>query len=183
MAKKKESIKEIPKGNYVIAIVIILLAIIITFYAFKWYEIAQREKIAESYLMSTNTIIHEIKNLNELDAVLIEAPEDYFIYISYTNSKEVYKLEEKLKPIIKAYNLKEEFYFLNITDIMDKDNYLDDVNKALDLPINIEKVPTILYFIDGSLVVDGVVARLDEKIIEAGDFQHLLDIFEIDKAE
>lgn len=186
---KKES-KKIPTKNYVIALILILGAVLITFYAFELYKIAEEKKIAESYLMKSNTILHEIKNLKELNSVLLEAPEDYYIYISYTNSKDVYDLEKSLKPIIKDYHLKEEFYFLNITDMVENDNcnknncsYLDEINSVLDLPIKIEKVPVILYFRDGELVVDGIAQRLDNKVLEAGDFQQLLDKLEIRKTD
>ena len=179
MAKKKEKTRNIPQKNYFMALMLVLGAIFITFYGFQLYRLSIEERIRESYLMKTKTVLHEIKSIEELDAVLLETPESFFLYISYTNCRDVYELERDLRPIIERYNLQEEFYYLNITDMMDSDNYLDKLNRALNLDVRIERVPTILYFRNNELVTDGIVIRNDNRMIEAADFQRLLDKFEL----
>ena len=58
---------------------------------------------------------------------------------------------------------------------MDSDNYLTRLNSAFNTD-KITTVPIILYFKDGELI--DTVTRDDANIINAGDFQKLLDIYE-----
>ena len=58
---------------------------------------------------------------------------------------------------------------------MDSDNYLTRLNNAFNTD-EITTVPIILYYRDGELV--DTVTRDDANVINAGDFQKLLDIYE-----
>ena len=58
---------------------------------------------------------------------------------------------------------------------MNEDNYINRLNNAFNTD-KIKKVPVILYFKNGK-VVDTVV-RNDNNMINASDFQHLLDIYD-----
>ena len=40
-----------------------------------------------SYLITSNTLSYEIKNLNEIDQILKESPNDYFVFITYNNDE------------------------------------------------------------------------------------------------
>lgn len=178
MAKSKT--RNIPRKNYVIVFFIILAVVLLTLYIFQWYKVSKEGKIASSYLISSKTITYEIKDLDEITSVFSEAPEEYFVYISYVNSEDTYNLEKDLKNVIDDYHLKDNFYYFNATSMMKEDNYIDKINEAFGLKKQkIEKLPTILYFKNGSLVADGIVKREDSKIIEAADFIQLLDVQEI----
>ena len=66
--------------------------------------------------------------------------------------------------------------------MMKKDNYLDELNKALGLEENkITQVPTIIFFKDGVVEDDSIITREDNNIMQAGDFAKLLDIKGIQK--
>lgn len=180
MAKSKT--RNIPRKNYVIVLCIILAVVLITLYIFQWYKVSKEGKMASSYLIHSKTIAYEMKDLNEISSVFLEAPEEYFVYISYVNSEEVYHLEKDLKSIIDEYHLKDNFYYLNVTSYMKEENYLDKINDAFGFQEQkIQKLPTILYFKNGSLAKDGIVKREDNHIIEAQDFRQLLDVQEITK--
>ena len=71
--------------------------------------------------------------------------------------------------------MSDSFYYLNIENIMDQDNYLTRLNNAFNTD-KISTVPIILYYKNGELV--NTVTRDDDNIINAGDFQKLLDIYE-----
>ena len=58
---------------------------------------------------------------------------------------------------------------------MEEDNYLTRLNNAFNTD-KITTVPIILYFKEGKLV--DTVTRDDNNVINAGDFQKLLDIYE-----
>ena len=58
---------------------------------------------------------------------------------------------------------------------MEQDNYITRINNAFNTD-EIDKIPTILYYQDGELVY--VVERDDDNMINSGDLQKLLDIYE-----
>lgn len=128
----------------------ILIAGFIIWYIASWYNVKKEEKLINSYLITTNTLSLEVKNLDEVVQVLKESPSEYFVYISYTNDESVYKLEKKLKSVIDNYNLKDEFYYINITNEKDSDNLYGKLNNIFNTK-DIEMIPTILYYKDNEL--------------------------------
>ena len=172
VAEAKRSISQ--RNVYIIIGVIIVIAIII-FYIFQIQERRNEERLSSSYLITSGTINLEIKNLDEVSQILAESPSEYFVLITYTGNEDTYELEEGIKPIIDDYKLSDVFYYLNIESIMDGDNYLTRLNNAFNTD-EITTVPIILYYRDGVLV--DTVTRADDNVINAGDFQKLLDIYE-----
>ena len=183
MKKENKAVeKKINSKNYVVVAVIFLILILGSLYLYKWYDVYTEEQVSTSYLMKTKTLVYEVKDLSEIEAVFSETPNEYFVYVSYTGSEDVYNLEEELKPIIEEYKLKDYIYYINVTDMMKKDNYLDELNKALGLEENkITQVPTIIFFKDGVVEDDSIITREDSNIMQAGDFAKLLDIKGIQK--
>lgn len=168
--------KYIPTRNYITALVLVLIVIILTLYFFKWYDVYEENKVSSSYLIKSNTITNEIKDLKEVEAVFTEVPDDYFIYISYTNDEKVYEMEKELASVINSYALNDKFYFINITDIQKEDNYIDKLNETLNLDDQkITKVPTIIYYKNGEIASDGILIRADDNIINASDLQQFLE--------
>ncbi len=182
MKGKKFNLKAIPLKNYLIALGIVILVTFGSLYIFKWIEVYNEKKVATSYLMDNKVLVYEIKELSEIEAALSETPSDYFVFVTYNKNEDTFELEKELEPVITDYNLQQYIYYVNVTDMMDDDNYLDKINKSLGLDKGtIEKVPSILYFTDGELAVDGIVEREDELMINAGDFEKLLEIKGIQK--
>lgn len=172
-SKGLESTKKIMTPKTIGIIVCVALAIILVFvYIYVWGANKNKAKLDKSYLLDTQTISLEIKNLDEINQILAEAPTEYFILVSYTGANDVYNLENGLKKIIDDYKLNDSFYYLDITDIKNDDNYLARINNAFNTD-KIKKVPVILYYKDGKLV--DIVSRLDDNCIKAADFQKLLD--------
>ena len=162
------------KSIYII-IGVILVLILVGVYIYRIQAIREEEKLSTSYLLSSGTVSLEIKNLDEVSQILSESPTEYFVLITYTGNEDTYVLEEGIKPIIDDYKLSDSFYYLNIESIMDSDNYLTRLNNAFNTN-EITTVPIILYYRDGVLV--DTVTRDDDNVINAGDFQKLLDIYE-----
>ena len=115
MVKIPKKERYIAPKNYVYAALFIIAVILICWYIFSWWNVKNTEKYLNSYLLSTNTLTLEIKDLNEADTILHDAPSTYFIYIGYTNDKEEYELEEDLKDIIDKYRINSEIYYIDIT--------------------------------------------------------------------
>ena len=82
MAKKKskKNIYSLKKTIYIALSIIILILLI--WYAYSWYKVKNLEKYYNSYLLNSNTVSLEIKDLNEVVQVLKESPNEYFILIS-----------------------------------------------------------------------------------------------------
>ena len=180
MTEIKKNERFIPLKNYIISGVIIIGAILLTFYGFEWYKVIKENKVSTSYLIKEKVISKEITDLDELESVLTEVPKSYFIYISYTGDEEVYEMEQDLTKIIKEYDLTDKFYFINVTSIKDEKDCLDKINKALKLEdVQVKKIPTIVYFNEGEAVY--AINKEGKSIMQAGDFQKLLEINNIKK--
>ncbi len=182
MTDIKKNERYIPTKNYIIAFGVVIGILLLAWYCFAWYKVYEEDKVATSYLIKNNIISNEIKDLNEIVDVFSEAPDEYFVYISYDGDEEIFAMEKDLAKVIKKYNIIDQFYYLNITSIKDNKDYVDEVNRALGLrDEKIIRVPTIIYYKDGEVVKDGVLSRNDNKMITAADFQKMLDANNIEK--
>lgn len=180
MSNIKKNERYIPIKNYVLAAVIVVVIVLLTWYGFSWYNVIQENKVSKSYLVKEKVISNEIKSLKEVNDIFSEAPSSYYIYISYTGSEEVYNMEKDLKKIISEYNLNNSIYYLNVTSIKDEDDYINQINKALSLAeVKVTNVPTIIYYKEGKAV--DIISREDDNIMNVGDFQKLLDVNNIEK--
>jgi hypothetical protein len=180
VAEIRKNERFVPLKNYIIAVLVIAAIIGLAFYGFAWYKVIKENRISTSYLVKNKVITKEIDNINELADVFSEAPSSYFIYISYTGNEKIYSLEKDLSKTIKDYNLNDSFYYLNINNIKDNENYIDEINKALNLEEKkVKKVPTIIYYNDGKPV--DIINKEDNNMMNVGDFQKLLDANKVTK--
>lgn len=180
MTNVKKNERYIPTKNYVLAAVIVVVMIFLTWYGFTWYNVIKENKVATSYLVKEKIISNEIQSLEEASDVFSETPTRYFVYISYTGSEEIYNMEKDLKKVINNYGLNDSIYYLNVTSLKEEKNYLDKVNKALNLEDKkVTSVPTVVYFNDGKVV--DIIERNDDNMMNVGDFQKLLDVNNITK--
>ncbi|MGM9834953.1 MAG: DUF6568 family protein [Bacilli bacterium] len=182
LTKVVKNERYIPIKNYVIAVLVVISVVLLTLYFMQWYKVLEENKLSSSFLIKSNTITNEVKELEEIEAVFSEVPEDYFVYVSYTGSEKVYNMEKELEEVIDDYNLNNKFYFINVTNVMDDDDYVDKINEALGLEEQkINKVPTIIYYKDGKIASDGILTREDDNIITAADFLQFLEEKEYEK--
>lgn len=180
MTSIKKNERFVPVKNYILAAVLVVVIIALTWYAFAWYNVLKENKISTSYLVKEKVISKEINDLSEVSDVFSEAPDKYFIYVSYTGNEEIYDMEKDLKSVINEYNLNDSFYYLNVTSIKDEKGYIDRVNESLNLQdMKIKEIPTIIYYNDGKVV--DIITREDDNMMNIGDFQKLLDVNKIEK--
>ena len=180
MTEVKKNERFIPIKNYVISVVIILAAILLTFYGFEWYKVIKENKVSTSYLIKEKVISQEIQDLDEIESIFSEVPKTYYVYVSYTGDENIYNMEKSLAKIINNYSLNDNFYYLNVTSIKDEEDYISKINYALNLTeIKITQVPTIIYYNDGEAVY--IIQKDKDIMMQAGDFQKLLDINDIEK--
>lgn len=177
MQKKTKSSKYIPAKNYIYGLLIFVAIILLVWYFISWYQVKQTEKLMTSYLVTSNTVNYEIKDITEIVQVLRESPSEYFVYISYTNNEDIYKLEKKLKKVIDNYGLKDEFYYINITDYMQNDSVYTDLNNTFNTT-RIKNAPCILYFKNNELE-DVIIDK--NSVFDINEFTELLNEYEYEK--
>lgn len=177
MAKKKSKKNNINFKKIFYFILGFLLIIFLIWYIISWKNVKQEEKLMNSYLITSNTLSVEIKDLSETIQVLKESPSEYFVYISYTNDEKIFNFEKKLKKLIDNYNLKDEFYFVNVTNIKDDENFYSEINDTFNTKL-ISNIPSILHFKNNELKKVIYNKDLNKTYTE---FENLLKENEFDK--
>lgn len=177
MAKKKSKKNNINFKKIFYFILGFLLIIFLIWYIISWKNVKQEEKLMNSYLITSNTLSVEIKDLSETVQVLKESPSEYFVYISYTNDEKIFNFEKKLKKLIVNYNLKDEFYFVNVTNIKDDENFYSEINDTFNTKL-ISNIPSILHFKNNELKKVIYNKDLNKTYTE---FENLLKENEFDK--
>ncbi len=177
MAKKKSKKNNINFKKIFYFILGFLLIIFLIWYIISWKNVKQEEKLMNSYLITSNTLSVEIKDLSETVQVLKESPSEYFVYISYTNDEKIFNFEKKLKKLIDNYNLKDEFYFVNVTNIKDDENFYSEINDTFNTKL-INNIPSILHFKNNELKKVIYNKDLNKTYTE---FENLLKENEFDK--
>ena len=163
--------------SYIYAALFVLAIVFLIWYILSWYGVKQKEKLMTSYLISSNTITYEIKNINEMVQILSESPNQYFIYISYTDDEDIYKLEKKLKKVIDNYNLQDEFYYMNITDILENKDLYKNLNDTFNTT-KIKNVPCILFFQNSQI---REIISENDRVFNINDFKDLLVKYEYEQ--
>ncbi len=177
MTKKKNKGNNIDFKKIFYIIFGILLTVFLIWYILSWKNVKQTEKLMNSYLITSNTLSVEIKDLSETIQVLKESPSEYFVYISYTNDEKVYNFEKKLKKLIDNYSLKDEFYFVNVTNIKNNENFYNEINDTFNTKL-INNIPCILHFKNNELKKVIYNKNLTKTYT---DFENLLKENEFDK--
>lgn len=164
--------------KYLISILLVFGTIAITWFGFRIYQNHEDNKVSKSYLISEKVLSKEIKSIDEVVDVFSEAPNKYFILISYTGNKDTYNLEKKLSAVIKKHKLEDQIYYLDVTDIKDDSNVLDKINSSLGLEKKkVTQIPTIIYYSNGEVI--DIVKRQDDNMMTSGDFEKMLDVNKI----
>lgn len=169
---KKEKISARKYINYLLMMVAVVLLCFIGSKLYNTYEVS---KLKDSVL---SRVVGTIQ-LEDIENTKIEMTADNFILISYVKSREVKDFETKLKKIIINNQLETSFYYLDATDLMLEDNYIDTLNDKFKLKDEnkIVALPAILYYKEGTLVK--TLTSTKDAIIKSDDFSKLLDNYEI----
>jgi len=147
MKNKNESIS---LKDYVLILLMLIAAVFIVIYVYKYYQYKKDNHTKTSYLIEHNLVTNSVNNLSELKQVLSESPSKLVLYISY-HSKKTYDIEKKLEKELIKYNIQDNFYIFDITNMKEKSHkYADVINDSLD--INVTDFPVIVYYEDGQIV-------------------------------
>ena len=149
--------KDIPKKNYFILGIILIISCILVYYINAWYSLYQYEKRGNSPI----TTYMEIINYNEVENY-IEENSDAIIYISKSNNLKIRKFEEDNEKLFKKLELNYNILYMDAKD----------VNKDLKIKYNVNEYPTILFFKNKRLV-NKYVLELDN--INYNDIKNIID--------
>ena len=149
--------KDIPKKNYFILGIILIISCILVYYINTWYSLYQYEKRGNSPI----TTYMEIINYNEVENY-IEENSDAIIYISKSNNLKIRKFEEDNEKLFKKLELNYNILYMDAKD----------VNKDLKIKYNVNEYPTILFFKNKRLV-NKYVLELDN--INYSDMKNIID--------
>lgn len=149
--------KDIPKKNYFILGIILIISCILVYYINAWYSLYQYEKRGNSPI----TTYMEIINYNEVENYIAENS-DAIIYVSKSNNLKIRKFEEDNEKLFKKLELNYNILYMDAKD----------VNKDLKIKYNVNKYPTILFFKNKRLV-NKYVLELDN--INYNDIKNIID--------
>ena len=149
--------KDIPKKNYFILGIILIISCILVYYINAWYSLYQYEKRGNSPI----TTYMEIINYNEVENY-IEENSDAIIYISKSNNLKIRKFEEDNEKLFKKLELNYNILYMDAKD----------VNKDLKIKYNVNEYPKILFFKNKRLV-NKYVLELDN--INYNDIKNIID--------
>lgn len=152
-------------------IAIILLA----FIAVKMYKTFQENKLGESVFMRMAGTLQ----YGDIKDATSEMSTDSFILVSYVKNENVKNFEEKLKKTVLENELQSNFYYLDATDLMLDDDYVEKLNAQFELTDRnvIEELPAILYYKEGTLMT--TISSSHDRMMTSEDFEKLLDSYEI----
>lgn len=133
--------REIPKKNYFILFIVIVLSLLIAFYFRKWYKAYEDSYLSKSIV---GNYLFQI-NYKELDNYLVEN-QSAIIYVSKVGNEKIRNFEKKFINAINQNDLKNKILYLNLN------NYKGDTNDKYTInDMNITSVPNISVFKNGKL--------------------------------
>lgn len=143
----KEELRAIPKKNYFILGVVLLLTVLAVYYFYMWNKAYNESKINEPVLDKYMTVI----NYNELEDYLIENP-DTIIYTSILEDKDIRSFENRFKNYIRNDKLDHDVLYMDITSEIKSNNKKNDMMKKYSVEYaNILDIPNVMVFENGKL--------------------------------
>lgn len=144
----KEELRVIPKNNYIILGIVILVSLLIIYYFYMWVSAYKDAKENVSVLDNYMNVI----NYNELDNYIVENP-DSVIYVSVVDDTQINKFDKKLANSIKNNDFNKDVLYMNITEtIKDASIKREMIEKYSLKYADITDIPNIIVFEDGKLI-------------------------------
>ena len=149
MEKEKKELREIPKKNYFIVLVVSILVVVLTLYVRSFYFSYVAYNSDSSIFVSKS--INQI-NFDDIDYAVNETT-DSVLFISYNGEKSISNMERKLYREIEKKNLNDRIIYLNVTDYLENNKYLEMLrSKYPSIAVDINKAPMFIFIKDGECV-------------------------------
>ncbi len=175
MEKSTKKSTKVNMRKYVNYALLMVAVVLVALIASKFYGMYKDNKLGDSVF---NRMVANIQ-FDDIDSAMTELPTDGFILISYTKNQEVKDFEAALKKSVVNNELQNNFYYMDVTDMMLEDGYINTLNKKFNLEDNkkIEEVPAIIYYKDGKLMT--TLTSTKDRMINVDDFSKMLDSYEV----
>lgn len=131
--------KEIPKKNYIVLFIVLIISFVLVYYFYIWYVAYKDNNLKTSIMDKYLQVIH----YNELGNYVVEN-NNVYIYASIIGSEDIRQFEYEFKNEIGKNGLKNKVLYMDLT------NEINDGIK-LEYSLTADKVPCILVFKDGQL--------------------------------
>lgn len=148
--------RKVPKKNYALVFIICLITLLLVGY---FTYVIQKKRTVSFEISALSGYVLELGEkeiMTNLTNYTIDNPE-VILYVSYGNDKYLNKFEQEFKELIKEYNLKPNFVFVNLNAMTNKNflNELRDKFFSVDLNnkyIKLERQPNMFLFKGGKIV-------------------------------
>ena len=160
--------KKIPKKNYIVLSTIIIGALVLSTIVFFIFN-NQKE-----YNKKIPVIRNHVKEIEakDLNAYATENP-DFLLYFDVSEEEESRKVEEGLIELIDRKKI--EVVYVNLLD-EDKEALYKDFNSKYSKGVDLNSYPAFIIMKNGKILD---IVQKQEREINAGDIEQLLDINEI----
>lgn len=166
--------REVPIKNYFILLIVSIITVLLTIYINEWIKTYKQSKISTSPLVDC---ISEV-SFDDLDVVLSESNK-IILYIGYTGDKEIYNFEKKLVKQINKNNINDYVYYLDITEYVDNNEYINRLNEKFNFGTEkIRKAPMFIYFKNGEVTA---IKESNRNMITSKNLLDMIDMFDIMK--
>lgn len=143
----KEELREIPKKNYLILGVLIIVTLFLLYYFYLWVDAYNETKLNRPILDKYMEVI----NYNELDNYLVENP-DTIIYVSVLEDKSIREFEKKVKGLYKKHEIDRDILYMDITNFVNDNSVKNEmINKYSVGSTDMTKVPNVMVFENGHI--------------------------------
>ena len=144
---KVDGLRKIPKKNYIILGVVIIITMLILYYFYMWVDVYKESKINIPILDKYMEVI----NYNELDNYIVENPNSV-IYVSVLEDEKIRDFEKEFKNKYRNHEVGDGLLYMNVTDEVSDKHVLADMVENYSLnSLSITDVPCVLLFTDGEL--------------------------------
>jgi hypothetical protein len=151
--------KTVPTRNYFILVGMIVLIITACFAIFNIYNIYQESKITKSVLAKNSVKFEDLSEITK------EMSADTFLIVGYTQNNKIYQNEKEIKQLLNKNNLLDNVLYLDATDKMIEENFIEELNNTLELENNnkITSIPAIVFYSNNEVtyVKSGSVTKDD----------------------
>ena len=145
----KEDLRVVPKKNYLILGIIILVTLFVLYYFYMWIDAYNETKLNRPIMNRYMEVI----NYNELGNYLVENP-NTIVYVSVLEDEQIRNFEKQFKSAYKKDEIDKEILYLNITDEIKDNNIKSEMKNKYRLNYtDMTNVPSIIVF-DGDNIVN-----------------------------
>lgn len=175
MGKEKNKKNIIPVKNYIKLLILIVVTIFCSFLLRNWYM--GRVNYELNIPVIAETVLRKISNEEVYNYV--HENENAIIYMGVASDKNCRAFEKEFNKVIKDRSLEDKITYLNITDVKDKNAFIEEFNT--NYGISLQGYPSLIIFSEGKvksvysvktgykLNISAIIKFLDENGVDSAE--------------